>query len=198
MADIVSLMKLLDTTDATLAGGRSFTGTSYMFEGIFQFDTDLCRRHEGGKVPHYLRFSLNACARNPEQVVNFPNCLPCDVTVNLFVAKTMNILEVGCWSAELKILEHRDIFLRLRADGKKVAMCNECTITHSPKRVYYLTNDKVYKEKRYSQARRIREYFENLLSPMISPERYEGRIYASRTLTGCCPVPGECAPPQPQ
>ena len=158
--DISSLIELLDTTDAALAGGKQTTNEARNFEGNLQYDIDSCRLHQDWNRSSVIaEFQRAKCTKNPEPVIGFPKCLRCDVTHNFFLAKTADILEVGGWSAELKTKEHKDIFLRLRAQGKKVAVCPEFKVTHNPKRFEYLKNDITYKAKRRNRGRRMRELF---------------------------------------
>ena len=108
--DIASLVEILDSTDATLVGG----GTS--FAGFLNFARD----ESGGPI---LEFYQGSCTRANQSLSWFPNCFRCEITSNIFVARTQDALSVGGWSKELKIVEHKDFFLRLKAAGKKVVYC---------------------------------------------------------------------------
>ena len=123
-SDIELLAEILDTTDASLAGGV-FHGRP-PFGGYFHFtslnDEDELTSERG------LNYYQGQCQYVNEKIIGFPTCLRCDATSNFFMAKTADILEVGCWSEELKIAEHKDLFLRLKAAGKKVVSCPKVRI----------------------------------------------------------------------
>ena len=115
--DIELLTEILDTTDASLVGGKI---TWYKhFAGFLQLSNG--QNEDQGKRVLFLYRDGRHYAN--ESVVNFPSCRRCDVTSNVFMAKTKDILEVGGWSPELKVGEHKDLFLRLKAAKKKVVYC---------------------------------------------------------------------------
>jgi GT2 family glycosyltransferase len=111
--NIELLAEILDTTDAALVGGKVEHNSH--FAGYFRFTVGSGKR----TLYHYK----GACPRVQETLENFPYCMRCDTTTNAFLAKTADVLEVGCWSRELKVIEHKDMFLRLKAGGKKVVYC---------------------------------------------------------------------------
>jgi GT2 family glycosyltransferase len=116
--DIELLAEILDKTDAALVGGK-IENYSH-FAGYFRFTLRSGRR----ALYHYK----GACTLANETLQNYPSCMRCDTTTNAFMAKTADVLEAGCWSRELKVTEHKDLFLRLKAGGKKVVYCPGFTI----------------------------------------------------------------------
>ena len=117
--DIEHLVEILDTTDASLVGGK-VAGNNH-FAGIFLFKGNK----RGGRILHHY---YGACFHRNETLAEFPDCMRCDTTTNVFLAKTGDVLEVGGWSEELKVREHKDLFLRLKAAQKKVVYCPNFTI----------------------------------------------------------------------
>ena len=108
--DIAKIVVILDSTDASLVGG----GTN--FAGFLNFG----RNEAGGPT---LEFYQGACRLANQSLPGFSNCFRCEITSNIFIARTQDALSVGGWSKELKIVEHKDFFLRLKAAGKKVVHC---------------------------------------------------------------------------
>ena len=111
--DLGKMVEILDSTDATLVGGKF---TDYVdFAGFMEFeDTPFGRT---------LSLYSGTCTATNRTVPAFPDCVNCDLTTNVFVARTADLREVGGWSGELKVQEHKDIFLRLKSAGKKVVFC---------------------------------------------------------------------------
>ena len=155
--NIEVLAEILDTTDATLAGGR-YENIGY-FAGFFNF-TSLSRH---GNLTNFrtLQYFHGGCNKAKEPIVGFPACMRCDTTANFFMAKRADILEVGCWSEELKIQEHEDFFLKLKAAGKKVVWCPEVGLWNkkdgriNAKLTHYLA-------KRLYRVKRFRRVFANV------------------------------------
>ena len=121
-SDVARMVELLDTTDASLAEGKMTNSGN--FGGFFSFD---CK--DGDHL--HIHVKHGSCNRLNETVINFPDCVRCDSSSNAFIAKTADVLEVGALSKELKISEHKDFFLRLRAGGKKMAYCPGFTVTNA-------------------------------------------------------------------
>ena len=109
--DIARLVKILDSTDVTLVGGGS------NFAGFLEFGYG-----SDGKSPSLYHYQ-QSCTLANQSLSGFQNCFRCEITSNIFVARTQDALSVGGWSKELKIVEHKDFFLRLKAAGKKVVYC---------------------------------------------------------------------------
>ena len=114
LSDLELLVEVLDTTDASLVGGAYKYNRD--FAGFLNFGF-----HSSGK--RALFASYGSCKKKRDTIPNFPSCVRCELTANAFMAKTRDILEVGGWSDELKVKEHMDLFLRLKAEGKKVVYC---------------------------------------------------------------------------
>ena len=109
------MTELLDTTDISLVGGKTDSNTWPSFIE-FGYDED-----NNPSLFHYH----GSCKAAKQTLPFYPGCMRCDLTSNSFIAKTADVLEVGGWSRELKIQEHQDLFLRLKAAGKKVVWCPE-------------------------------------------------------------------------
>lgn len=114
--DIRKFVDILDTTDASLVGGR----VGWHFAGWLKFTNQVNNRRA-------LEVSLT-CRRDNFTIPNFPECVNCEITTNVFIAKTKDLLECGGWTSELKIIEHKDLFIRMKAAGKKVAYCGNFRI----------------------------------------------------------------------
>ena len=125
--DIPKLLEMLDTMDVSLVGGKC----KHNFAGFMEFGNDI----ETGKSA--LMYYPESCTVKSEELSSYPGCYRCDLTTNGFMARTRDILDVGGWSKEVKIPEHKDIFLRLKAAKKKVVYCKNFHIrnVHSDKGV---------------------------------------------------------------
>ena len=151
--NIEMMAKILDTTDASLVGGD--VAENHHFGGYFQFVTGA--KHHEQILNHYN----GACYATNETVAGFPLCMRCDTTSNFFMAKTSDVLEVGCWSQELKVREHKDLFLRLKAAGKKVAYCPDFTIANK-KEAPKISRKTGYELKRMGRSEQMETMFKNL------------------------------------
>ena len=116
--NITSMFEMMETLDASLVGGRAGRN----FAGFMHFAND---KTTGNPI---MEFYPGSCAVESQEIPSFPGCYRCDLTTNSFMARTKDMLEVGGWSRELKIKEHKDMFLRLKAAGKKVVYCKDFTI----------------------------------------------------------------------
>ena len=58
----------------------------------------------------------------------------CETRANQSAARTREVREVGGWSNELKIFEHRDFLLKLRAAGNKVVYSSDFGVVNVMKR----------------------------------------------------------------
>ena len=144
--EVTKLVEILDTTDATLVGGGS------TFAGFLEFGLDLY-----GKTTlfHYK----NTCIGANQTITGFPGCFRCEITANIFVARTQDAVAVGGWSRELKIVEHKDFFLRLKGAGKKVVYCPEFTAAnvHGKKGVEFVGGlTEVFSHEKYNFLRTLR------------------------------------------
>ena len=174
--NIEGLVEILDTTDASLVGGQ--VTYNEQFAGILHFGYTY-----RGKRQRILKLYKSACSKLNETIENFPECVRCDVTTNVFMAKTRDILEVGGWSEELKIGEHKDLFLRLKAAQKKVVYCHEFQVFNRKT----AAKDPFYWKKRHARyglmfslfrniwnVDRVQEtYFKNMDEQVLSEMRKE-------------------------
>ena len=150
--DIKRMVEILDTTDATLVGGKF---TSYRdYSGMLQVTT------EKSKNKTLLTLYMGSCIAANQTIVNFPDCFRCDLTSNVFLARTANILDVGGWSEELKVAEHKDIFLRLKALGQKVVYCPDFQVFNKKATQQSELNAKGYnKLRKGARLRRMKNLF---------------------------------------
>ena len=111
--DAAKMAELLDTTDVSLVGGRT---DSLTWPGFLEF---RCNEYGDPVLMQYM----SSCIKANQTLPFYPDCMRCDLTSNSFMARTQDIIQVGGWSRELKIFEHHDIFLRLKAASKKVVWC---------------------------------------------------------------------------
>ena len=111
--DLQKMVDILDTTDVSLVGGHY--NRQQDFSGFLEVDI-----WQGSNNLHLYKGS---CSKINQTIPNFPDCVRCDITPNVFLARTEDILEVGGWSEELLVTEHKDIFLKLKAAKKKVVSC---------------------------------------------------------------------------
>ena len=159
-SNITTMLEMLDTTDAALVGG-SFHKLD--FAGFVTFENmDKSRKP-------VLMYYPGSCRKEDEKITAFPECFRCDLTANAFMARTQDVLEVGGWSAELKTQEHKDLFLRLKAGGKKVVYCPSFRIqnVHSEKGVEKSDDEsasydkEAYKKQRYGRRKIMMTLFLN-------------------------------------
>ena len=61
-------------------------------------------------------------------------CFQCDLNLNLFMGKTEPVRATGGWDPDLKILEHKDIYIKMKAAGLKLAVCKMVKLDHVPPR----------------------------------------------------------------
>ncbi|KAF0987114.1 hypothetical protein HZS_2331 [Henneguya salminicola] len=123
--NLMTLASILESTDATIAGGEHRVGhdTICNYFGIF-----LTKHHN--KVPITL-FHING--RVYEEIIGFKNCYRVDITKNFYIARTNVILQNGGWNNDLQYMEHEDFFLRLAYTKKKVVWCGDIRISHCQK-----------------------------------------------------------------
>jgi len=138
--NITKMVDILDRTDATLVGGK-FEDTE-KFAGTFSFNY-----YRKMKV-----FSLYS-GLCQGRVEGLGTCEQCDVTSNIFLAKLSHITEFGGWSEELKIAEHTDFFVKLKAYGLKVVYCDDLMILNQQEKNEGETG-KEYHRMRYSTGRK--------------------------------------------
>ena len=110
-------VEILESTDASVVGGKYSHYNE--FSGFLEFGVYGIGEEKFAQLKLYK----GSCTEGNKTIPNFPSCLNCDLTSNIFLAKTMDIQEVGGWSPELKTMEHKDIFLKFKAAGKKVVYC---------------------------------------------------------------------------
>ena len=140
------LVEILDTTDATVVSAAYMSGIG--FTGYFQFfkNTETKKRKLG--------FYHEACTFVNQTIPNHPDCVMCDISSNVFLARTKEILYIGGWDPELMTGEHKDIFTRLKAAGMKVVLCPNVRFDHArPK--YKRVQGEHYAEKRKRGGQRL-------------------------------------------
>lgn len=75
-------------------------------------------------------------------VHEFPEYKVSDIVMNVFVAKTKAVLDIGGWDEKLKLQEHTEFFYRSKLNKLKVAFTNHLSVQHHPVKL------DGYKEKR--------------------------------------------------
>ena len=154
--DAAKMTELLDTSDLTLVGART---DSLLWPAFLEFGYN---EHRQPVIFHYKE----SCKAANQGLPFFPPCLRCDLTSNSFIARTRDVLEVGGWSQELKVSEHQDLFLRLKAAGKKVVWCptfevNNVHESESDMQTASEGADKTYYIMRYKRWLRMKMMFRN-------------------------------------
>ena len=144
--NITKLVEILDTTDTSLVGGGPAGFAGFLWFDVF-------------KGAPTLFHSRGSCKTVNQTIPGFPDCLQCDIITNTFMAKTHDAIGAGGWSEELKIVEHKDFFLRMKAEGKKVVYCPAFRVVnaHTSKGVEFVSGSKkVYNKSRYFALRTAR------------------------------------------
>ena len=116
-------VEILESTDASVIGG--IYSNQREFSGFMEFSGD----ESFAKLTLYP----GSCTKENITIPNYPSCVSCDLTANIFLAHTTDIREVGGWSPELKMKEHEDIFLKLKGAGKKVVYCIDFEVINKKK-----------------------------------------------------------------
>ena len=118
--NIAKLVDILDSTDASLVGGR-FEGQE-RFAGTINF-------HRTGNIRN-LTLDSSYCDGPPLTDLSpmFRNCTQCDVVSNVFIAKLSHMNLFGGWTEELKIQEHTDFFVKMKSYGLKVGYCDNVRV----------------------------------------------------------------------
>lgn len=139
------MVGLLDRTDASLVGGYS---------NPLEFAGDLEFGYREGKA--VLLHYHGVCSYPHRQVPGFPGCYNCQITDNFFLARAQHVLQVGGWSRELKVKEHKDFFVRMKAAQNKVVFCPKLYIKNDHKRskkYNFELDEKYYLSLRYDTSR---------------------------------------------
>lgn len=148
--NIRKMIDILDTTDASLVGGK--------FEGFMKFAGAMRFGHYHERE-EFAIFS-GYCERNLTELFPndslFSNCEQCDSTSNIFLAKTEHAREVGGWSNELKIAEHADFFVKLKAFNKKVVYCDDIEVINKQEAPGERSAE--YQKLRYDKGRKNRMF----------------------------------------
>ena len=121
-ADIKTMVDILDTTDASVVGGS--------LQGRLNIAGFLKFGYFGGTTRKLGLF--NMCAEFNRTLPSHPECYQCDLNLNLFMARTKEVLATGGWNPELKVLEHKDIYIKMKMAGLKLAVCPLVKFDHLP------------------------------------------------------------------
>ena len=162
--DLTTMVEILDTTDAVLVGGKF---TNYRdYSGMMEVSSK--------KNKLTLTLYMGSCLAANQTIVNFPECVRCDLTSNVFIARTQRILEMGGWSEELKVGEHKDIFLKLKAFGHKVVYCPNFQVYNKKPTQNGVLNAKGYgKLRRGARLNRMKHLFIHRWNISTSVEKNE-------------------------
>ena len=146
---IAKLVEILDTTDATVAsaGYGNTAGFAALMELGYFHQIEQKRR---------IGVFNGACEMMNQTTPNFPSCFRCDMTSNTFWARTQDVIKIGGWDPELMIIEHKDIFIRLKAARMKLVYCEDVKLFHSRPRKGKPAQGEGYLEKRRRSGNRFR------------------------------------------
>ena len=122
--NLQKLVGVLDETDTSVVSASCTNGCT--FDSFLQFGYF----HEKSSKRRLGQFK-GACSLANQTIPGFPGCVRCDITSNIFLARTDHVLDIGGWDPELKIVEHRDFFIGLKAAGLKLVVCNGVTLYHA-------------------------------------------------------------------
>ena len=152
--DMRTMIDILDTTDAALVGGEIEKRGN--FAGLIKFGyfNDTTKTRKMGLFP-------KTCDKENRTVPSFPACIQCDMNTNIFMARTDPIKQIGGWDPELKILEHKDFFLKMKLAGLKVAVCHDILVKHDPPEDGTPEQGEGYRAKRSRGSSRFRRLYEN-------------------------------------
>ena len=117
------LVSLLDETDVSVV---SACLRGCFFSGHLQFGYF----HKNRSKRRMGQF-MGACELVNQTIPGFLSCIRCDISSNVFVARTDHVLEIGGWDPELVVIEHRDFFIRLKAAGMKLVVCQDISVRHA-------------------------------------------------------------------
>ena len=120
--DMQTMIDILDMTDATLVGGQLYHFRNWAALLKFGYFGGTLRR---------LGYFPGTCAKLNQTVPNFPRCFRCELNSNIWMAKTEPILQIGGWDPELKVYEHKDIFIKMKAAGYKLVTCKGIILKHA-------------------------------------------------------------------
>ena len=121
--DLRTMVDILDTTDASVVGGHLKHRSN--IAGFLKAGYFNGTKRKLGLFP-------GTCDKLNRTVPNYPACVQCDLNLNLFMAKTEAVRATGGWDPELKILEHKEIFIRMKSAGLKLALCRHIELDHVP------------------------------------------------------------------
>ena len=123
--DLKTMVDILDTTDVTVVGGGLVHRGN--IAGLLKFGYFNGTKRKLGLFP-------GTCEKLNRTVPNYPACFQCDLNLNLFMGKTEPVRATGGWDPDLKILEHKDIYIKMKAAGLKLAVCKMVKLDHVPPR----------------------------------------------------------------
>ena len=138
--DMQTMIEILDTTDATLVGGRLVGRANYA--ALIKFG------YFGGSL-RKLGYFPGTCEKLNQTVPNFPQCFRCELNSNIWMARTEQILQTRGWDPELKVFEHKDIFIRMKAAGFKLVTCKGIYLQHKPGNTGSPEQGEAYDKKRH-------------------------------------------------
>ena len=74
----------------------------------------------------YAIFIMNISKSNTTHTLNNNLQRECDKNVEIFTLS--NLSQIGGWTEELKIAEHADFFVKMKAAGNKVVYCEDIEV----------------------------------------------------------------------
>ena len=153
------LVEILDTTDASLVGGKY--SNQMDFSALLKFDYQTSKMTNKTLPQLRTHNKKDGCLSANDTIPTFPQCMRCEVTANNFLAKTRDVIEVGGWSKELKAQEHLDLFVRLKAARKKVVYCPSHQVANVKPFYRSALQVKGYHSLRHGKSKQMRILFSN-------------------------------------
>ena len=147
ITDMQTMIDILDTTDAILVGGQLYRSKNWSALIKFGYFGGTLRR---------LGYFPGTCAKLNQTVPNFPRCFRCELNSNIWMAKTEPILQIGGWDPELKVFEHKDVFIKMKAAGYKLVTCEGIFLKHAKPKKGSPDQVEGYSKKRH---RRLQRYY---------------------------------------
>ena len=147
ITDMQTMIDILDTTDTILVGGQLYHSRNWAALLKFGYFGGTLRR---------LGYFPGTCAKLNQTVPNFPRCFRCELNTNVWMAKTEPILQIGGWDPELKVYEHKDVFIKMKAAGYKLVTCKGIYLKHNKPKKGSPDQVEGYSQKRH---RRLQRYY---------------------------------------
>ena len=122
-SNLLKMVDILDRTDVSIVGAQleRKMGGLIVFSGVV-------RAHQQDKSNDVQLYEYVNMAY--EEIPFFPFCFAVDYVLNVFLAKTEDLMTFGGWDENLPVGEHRDFLIGLRKAGYKLAYCTDIVFKH--------------------------------------------------------------------